>query len=443
MESSRLRSIRIQAMNEIVPEEMGFDGSTEALLSMPEDFRKHINTRVIQDIRAHPDAWQQSAHFTVRDDPWAKNLILDSGLNFACEDLICNQFKYCWVGEGNTPVVISSGAITATCSSHTVTASGAIFTAGMVGQVLNFDTGEWRYITSFTDSTHVVLGGDVLTVGDATPFAVWAVNQTVLADPVHSTHTYFTGTGACGYQDDVVTGIRTNFRTYDFAPETSDRVFAELGWSPDANSTLWARTLIAGGTVTVVTGQQLRIIYQVFTSITPHEPENQTAAISGWPVSPSTNTDGIYFPSNPFVDQFAALSSVNSTGGTAIPGLYSVPYIFEPSGEVPVTCLTTTTDIPDFGNNYVPDDTNTFLRSSSNLKTYVPGTFYRDADVYWQLDNGNRTDFRQILFGSQPFAVPTEWIAGFTFDQDQTKDDSHTLSITFRRSIGRILTNPS
>src|SRR3546814_9163723 len=69
--------------------------------------------------------------------------------------------------------------------------------------------------------------------------------------------------------------------------------------------------------------------------------ENQTAAISGWPVSPSTNTDGVYFPSNPFVDQFAGLSSVNSSGGTANSGLYSVPYIFEPSGEVPVTCLTT------------------------------------------------------------------------------------------------------
>ena len=79
----------------------------------------------------------------VKQNPTKKNLILDCGLNGLAKDsslglstFAANSFLYCQVGDGTTPVKISSGAITFTQAANIVTASGNFFTAPMQGAIL-------------------------------------------------------------------------------------------------------------------------------------------------------------------------------------------------------------------------------------------------------------------------------------------------------------------
>lgn len=370
----------------------------------------------------------------VEDRPWKNNLILDQGLDLVCAGTasLGSCFASCAVGTGTTPTYVDSGAVTVTIAAGTATASAGIFTAGMVGELLVTDDGTEQYITAFGTSTSVSVSGSNAAVAQL--FTVWAVDQTGLATEVKRTNTYLTGSGNCGTTSNAGTATRTLKRTFDFSAEVSPQNYTELGWSytNSAGNNLFSRVLIAGGTVSVLASQQLRVVYELSVLITPNTARAETAPISGWPVSPATNTDGDYIANaQGFSGTTGGLSFVDTNGNTSSgAGNQSL----EPRGNGTLG-LTSGSTLPTFNGSYT-EGTIT-VASSGTLAAYTSGTFYRDVVAVWQASNGNRTDIRGIKVEDSGSTV-----AVFVFDQAQTKDNSHLLEITWRRNLSRIITNP-
>ena len=163
----------------------------------------------------------------VEDRPWAKNMILNQGLDYALNNRyssVGELFRYHCVGTGAT-------AVSAT------------------------DTG--------------------------------------LVSESKRTSTLLTGSGNTGRS---ISGNTATFRyTWDHSVEgVGGANYSEHGVSPysSAGANLFARSLIAGGTVSVAEGQQLRVIYDVSVTVTPSVPTAAAVGGTGWPVAPATNCDG-------------------------------------------------------------------------------------------------------------------------------------------------------
>lgn len=332
----------------------------------------------------------------IHERDWAPNLILDQGMNNFATVIGCDLFTYCAVGTGNTPTFDDSVAVTATTSGTTCTASAPFFSAGDVGKLLRFDTGEKAKITAFTSTTVVTLAS-TLSVGAATLFTLHRVEQTGLASELMRTNTYLTTAGACfgSRTGSTITSQRTyNFSAFSIAATASSttdlitctnhglvandalilnggtapaplvlgttyyardiagndfkvsstpggaaidlttngsgfsvqvpRNFAEVGFSnlSPASTNLNMRALFSGGAVTVLAGQQIRIIYQFQCTISPTTPRAKTYSISGWPsleqtVTPDSSTDIFTLTSHGFTANMA-LSFTGTTAPTGI-----------------------------------------------------------------------------------------------------------------------------
>lgn len=264
----------------------------------------------------------------VHETDWTPNLILDAGMDRLPTTKICDLFLYCVVGTGNTPTEDDSGATTATTSGATCTASGAFFAAGDVGKLLRFDTGEKAMITAFTSSTVVTLGA---TLGvTAQLFTMYRVAQTGLATEAKRSATYLTGSG--NSETTRSTATFTHRRTYDFTAEVSNTNYSEVGFSVVATvaSNLNTRALFAGGAVTVLIGQQLRVIYDFQVTVSPVTATNVEPTITGWPslsqaVTADSTTDLITLTSHGFsANQKVVLSGSVAPGGLAFATTYFV-----------------------------------------------------------------------------------------------------------------------
>lgn len=102
------------------------------------------------------------------------------------------------------------------------------------------------------------------------------------------------------------------------------RNFSEVGFSHIGTSgtNLNMRALFAGGAVTVLAGQQLRVIYQFQATISPTTPQTKTFSITGWPslqqlVTPDQSTDVITLTAH----GFTANMPLSFQGTTAPAGL--------------------------------------------------------------------------------------------------------------------------
>lgn len=243
----------------------------------------------------------------VHETDWKHNLILDQGMDRLATVLVANLFLYCAIGTGNTPTEDVSGATTATTSGTTCTSSGAIFAAGDVGKLLRFTTGEKAKITAYTNSTTVTLASALGVVG-ATAFTMYRVTQVGLTTETKRSNTYLLGAGNCDYSRSG--SAVTNKRTFDFTVEVGSVNYAEVGFSNLAAvaANLNTRALFAGGAVTVLAGQQLRVIYEFITTLSPTTPRTKAFPITGWPslaraVTADSTTDKITLTSHGMASQ--------------------------------------------------------------------------------------------------------------------------------------------
>lgn len=366
----------------------------------------------------------------VQERPWSSNLILDQGLDqFALSAEFGNLSATCAVGTGTAPTFKDSGAITFTSAGTALTASAPFFAAGDVGALFKPDTGIEVYITGFTSTTIVTTSADPLAV--ASLGTVWYVNQVGLGTEVHRTNNYLTGAGNCGGTD--VANKRTVRRTYDFPAEIANQVFTELGWSfsiaPGNN--LYSRTLITGGSVSVLIGQQLRVIYDLSLTITPNASTASATTITGWPVAPATDQNGNYIL-NRGMDAFSSVSTLG-----VLTEFNANTMLLEPSvNRTFASSLCTGAVLPAFGANYT---VGTNLGSSAGLTLggYVAGTFTRTRSGVYSVGTVNSTIIRGVTMDGAGAPLIT-----FIWGQAQTKDNLHSLTVTWTLAWQRILVNP-
>lgn len=214
------------------------------------------------------------------------------------------------------------------------------------------------------------------------------------------------GTGTARYSD----GRVVYTYTHDFTEETVNRNYSELGWSwsASAGNNLFSRVLIDGGTVTVLAGQQLRVVYALTYSVTPYAEMAGTLTVGGWPVAPATTTDGTVAA---FGQGFATMGS---DGGVSTGGVETL----EPrvaAMQVDICSELTLSG----GFTSVPSRTTIYSQYyATSWQSYVPGSFTRSrAFTPIATSAFASTGIRGFFYGG----------IGFRFTDLQTKANTHML----------------
>lgn len=226
------------------------------------------------------------------------NLILDSGLDHLGSGAAMwhDVLDYGVAGTGTTPTTDDLTASSFSQAGTTVTRDSGtdVFAAPDVGKLLRFNSGEERYITSYTSPTEVEV--DTSGTVASSPVTLYRVDQTGLVGEVKRSNSYHSSGNTVTYDrvSSTTEGTATLVRTYNFTAESSDTVYTEVGvsWSASSGNNLFSRVLLAGS-VTVLgpaggnPGQQLRLEYTLtvtvpgggsaFLPVTP--------TVTGWPWS--------------------------------------------------------------------------------------------------------------------------------------------------------------
>ena len=273
-------------------------------------------------------------------------------------------------------------------------------------------------IMSGANSITAVTSYCAVGTGSATVLAT-DVGLTAEATAVR-TNTYLTGTGNCGTS--YVGQTQTNRRTYDFAVEVSNQNYSELGWSPSSTKTtnLFSKTLISGGTVTVLAGQQLRVVYDLQLVITPTGVQVGNLTVAGWGA-----VAGTYFYQTTYL-----FDSIQPSG-TAM-GLIGFFEPFQTS-----ICCQAYNGTPSFSSMWGSLVGVSPIASLLNgsWSTYVTNSFSRTAVFpYWSAASWSSTAVRMFSYG--PSSLGYNQFA-FIFTSPQTKlntyrlrPNGYTISIT-------------
>jgi hypothetical protein len=363
------------------------------------------------------------------------NLILNGGMDLVASTRWSDLFLYGIVGTGTRPNSIDSGATNASQGATTVTASGGSInftTDAAVGDVIKWDGGATANVVSITDSTHLV--ADVSQTVGSGHFIIWKTAQTGLQTETRRSNTYLTGSGNCG--STIVSNAVQLKRTIDFPTEVGPVTYTEIGFSPvvTPSTSVFSRILLSVP-ISIASGQRIRLVYQLNVSLTPTSPVSKTAAIGGWPVSPSVNTDG--------TEQVQGiLTSVVLTDGTS----FVTGACMDPADTAATTMFVSPSSaaLAAIGGS-VPD--RSFNASACNGITkaaYTNGTYTIDKTGVFDVTQGNRTDLRSMGVstsgggsGGQPLPSSTGFT--FLFSQVQAKANTQTLSLTFRYIWSRTL----
>ncbi len=251
----------------------------------------------------------------VKHRPKKRNLTLDQGLaawakkagtpnpkNFA------DSFLNCRLGSGNSAagaVKIASGAITFTQATTTVTASAAFFTSDMVGALLKYGAsgsgGIEQYITTFTDSTHVVVTSSQ--TQSAIAGVVWRVNLRDLETSLGvntSTYQQNAGDNSTVFASNVV----TYKRTFVFPVQGSSMTVNEIGWAADSTALGLFGKIVLPSSDVVPTSNFYVVIMTLAITFTPAAP----TAVGN--VGTNINTAG-----NAAIEELA-VSTVGATGNS-------------------------------------------------------------------------------------------------------------------------------
>jgi hypothetical protein len=374
---------------------------------------------------------------------WIPNLILNNGMNRIYSDYWVNAMIYAIAGTGTTPTSSDSGGTTAAQSGTNITSSSGFFSSGDVGNTVKFTSGEEALITAFNSSTSVTVSNSATV--SSTTFVVYSTSQTGLVNEQKRTNTYLTGSGNCGTTQ--ASNQFQNRRTYDFTAETGTVNYTEIGfgWAVSGANTTFSRILLPSP-IPVLSGQQLRVVYELRVSVGPTTPQPVSAIINGWPISPATDTDGDECV------QMYGLAGLNTSG--AMLANDTASWCNEPSfltDLISFSGATLNSFLSDSstaisGSGSAPNRTGTVNAQRALTKAaYVTNSFYVDKSVTYLVGEANSTLWRSMGYGlSQGNISANPYQANRTafvlvFDQAQTKPNTHTLTLTFRTTWSRVL----
>ena len=281
--------------------------------------------------------------------------------------------------------------------------------------------------------------------------ATTATDTTLQTQIGNKTNTFLIGDPNTGTAFDREAGKVIMRATHDHEAESSDQNINEVAWFGIQNSvSIMFSRVVLPSTVTVLTGQQLRTVYQLEVTISPISSTPASPTITGWTtdgdvrfecnfpatsttlVSPAYNTFALFDALTTTGASPASSSSATTDGG----GLCGCSQSASNNGAV--TMYGTAQTFNTFG-TVVANPTagatvwQAFAPSvssgvaTSTTANYVNGNFYRDCTYVFE---GNWT-------GNASINIYAIRIRGFMFilDNPQTKSNTQRLTLVYRVSV--------
>lgn len=351
-----------------------------------------------------------------------RNLILDQGLDLIASKHWGQAFAYAAAGTGTDPVKRDSGAITVSVSSGVATASAGFFEAADVGRLIKLDSGEEYYVTAYNSTTSVdVTGADA----SASECTIWYVDRTGLTAEVKRTNTYGPDSGDNG--STWASPKWTLKRTFRFSAEVGSVTYNEVGWSDQSGSgaNLFGMDIISGG-VSLVASEQLEIVVELEVTLSPVTAQAYASSITGW------SQPGDFGITDCRIGRVN--SDGSSSGGTLLDPAVSTSQF--------VICADTTA-IRDAANSNddIAGASATATQVNFTGAAYTPGDYFRDFTADFTVNQANRSDLRSWGIGTIEGGGQWRRNAAVLVDASEEKTSDETLSITWRFSWGRTLTN--
>lgn len=375
----------------------------------------------------------------VREYPALSNLILNQGLDTIASSPIADCFKFCAAGTGSTATETDGGSETANIVSGTLTLSTIGFLVGDstdTGKVFKLVSSGGLYTVAAPISTTQCSVLPATTIGPEN-FVLYNTNQTGLTTestlPGPSSkrsNTYLTGAPYC---QTVTTGATTVLtRTFDFVAETGSITYNEVGFSSlvTIGSNLFSRVKLPAG-VPLVAGQQLRVQYSVAVTVGPITPlAYGTSPIIGWP----TATGTMQHNQIPMAAVLAAGDTATNVAQGS-DGRYCMPC--DPAS---ASLMTLSINADPHGTYGAENIFSTELNNqASGLSVYVAGSYTRDRFTVFPVGSSNASTWRCFGVVIQSFGGQHWFGPRFLFDTAQTKLSTHTLTLGFRSTWGRLL----
>jgi hypothetical protein len=396
-----------------------------------------------------------------------KNLILNQGLDQVYTSYYAELMRFAVAGTGTrlnyldpAGSMMSQTGTTVTLIptgsggglNHLTESYGQYSSAVSVGDVIKYGTGDGGVtevtVTGVSDLTASV--NTSLTISPSQSFTIWKTSQTALqaesrraggasgTDQITGT-SWLVGTANCGTTD-TSTG-RTYYRTYDFQTQSLSATYAEIGvaWTSTTGSgTLFSRVVLPA-TVFVDVGQRLRVFYQMNVAVSPTSSVSRpNVSISGWPVSPATNTHGSESV------QVLVMSSITSTNGNSdIAGVALEPA--SSGAECQFFISHVSSSLQPFGSAVTRTGTSpTAALANSTKNAYTNGSYTCDKSATIAANAWDGTNIRSMGFGDGSPGSPvssTGQAFCFLFEQSQSKANTQTLALGYRWTWGRTLSN--
>lgn len=397
-----------------------------------------------------------------RQPKWEKNLILNQGMDALAGTYLADVMKYAVAGTGSLPT--GGGGTTRVNSITSSYSSASVIEGGLQldvqpGGIQNFNTEIWGGwsgslaagdIIQFADGTEVKVGSVSATTAGVTPtntvatqsFTIWKTSQTGMQGEVKrggsgiAGSAYLTGVGNCG--SSTVLNRVVYLRTYDFATETTPKIYSEVGvaWTSTVGANTVFSRIVLPQTVSIDTSQRLRLVYQLGVTFTPTSSQYVNGAIvTGWPVAPSNNTN----MTQSIQQMWVSSIDTNGNSGTSYaslepPAVSSNCAFFGSSNSQSLVTFGTT-----------PINRSTFGAADiaySTADSYVLGSYQQYKNATFELAQLNYQNLRSFGFGPH---APSSYYAYretafvMLFEQSQSKYNTQTLTMTYKWNWSRVL----
>jgi len=379
---------------------------------------------------------------------WQKNLILNQGMDALATLDYGSIMNNAFAGNGTRTNSISSGDSSGSISTSIFTLFPGVtglqaLTGSNSGYTNALEVGDMIKFNDSSEARVLAVSGISASVTPSTgvaqqPFTIWKTSQVGLNSPLHvvGTGNWFTGNQDGTYAGTTIVGnLQKNRRSWDFNYETSSVVFTEVGvgWGT-LQSTVFSRVLLPF-TQSIGVGQKLRLLYELDIAMYPTASSPglpATASISGWPVAPSTDT-GFYYNLqkcgviNGWVTSIATNAGADTRG--CDPGVGFTAWVSNSSSS---------------NANYdsATNRTSGWSTYNANMstQTYTPLSFTLYRDVTFDVATAVRNDLRSMGVGNnwRSNGAADQYFS-CVFNQNQTKTNIQTLSLTFVWNWGRVL----
>ena len=300
------------------------------------------------------------------------------------------------------------------------------FSSGHVGKYLYFNTAAKRFKITARTNDNTVTVEDTDSHGAAIAADTAAIYTAITGSAASVSRATEYANGQCG----TVTAapLKTFTRVFLFPENTANETYTEIMLSdePTPGNNINVRIKLASsvavlGPAGADPGQRLKLTYALQLSVTP-------ASLPGSFSATSITSTGQFAAASKAVIETFATSNVDTDGSTD-----SESISLEPSEAASMGLSTVTTTPIAFA---------PITRSAGDehvemiLENYNAGSYLRDKTGTLELENGNGTAWRNLMI----YDPGTETASFLVFyNASQTKDNNHTLTVTFRTSWGRDL----